>query len=598
MSVQNFNVDIYDLECLCNLFTYTGYNYKTKTWFKFVIHKSRNDIKELYEHCKSLKLQIGYNNEGYDYPLLHHILNHYDEYKDLDGQTVAQRIYAKSQYLISEQFTKIADKNKIIPQIDLFLIWHYNNVARHTSLKDLEIAMRMENVEEMPFDHTHWCTVDDIDAILEYNENDVWATYLFFEVTLGRTDYPLYKGKNKIQLRLDLNKKFNVNVMNMGDVPMGEELLLQLYSRAVGINPYVLKKRGGTQRPGGIQLKDCIPYWCNLRTDAFSSFVKKLQTTRISGAKKEFAHSVIFHGYKFDFGQGGAHGCAAPNVWDSDDEWVIADYDVGSLYPSIGKSLQLYPEHLGIAFTEKYTQFIDDRLAEKGKPKADRDMVLIEGYKLILNGAYGKSKEEKSYLYDPLYTFRTTVGGQIFICMWAERWVQAVPDLKFIQTNTDGQTIYVRRKDLDKIRAVNDELTRETGLTIEETIYSKMVVRDVNNYIAVYDDSTKEHEHVKLKGCFEIDKEYHKDPSARIVPLALKEYFLYGTPIEETICNNTDIFNYCMRMKTKSNCTGIFRYLDKAGAIAELELPRTTRYYLSEEAFLNITTTEELFVNK
>ena len=98
--------------------------------------------------------------------------------------------------------------------------------------------------------------------------------------------------------------------------------------------------------------------------------------------------------------------------------------------------MKLYPEHLGIGFNQQYVGFIDDRLAEKHKPKADRDVVLIEGYKLILNGAYGKSNESKSFLYDPLYTFKTTIAGQCFICMWSERMVNAVPELKFIQTNT------------------------------------------------------------------------------------------------------------------------------------------------------------------
>lgn len=92
---------------------------------------------------------------------------------------------------------------------------------------------------------------------------------------------------------------------------------------------------------------------------------------------------------------------------------------------------------------------------------------------------YGKSKEEKSFLYDPMYTFRTTIAGELFGCMWAERWVEAVPELKFIQSNTDGQTIYIPRNKIDKIRAVNEQLTKETGLLIEEALYSKMVVRDV-----------------------------------------------------------------------------------------------------------------------
>ena len=56
-----------------------------------------------------------------------------------------------------------------------------------------------------------------------------------------------------------------------------------------------------------------------------------------------------------------------------------------------------------------YSQFIDARIAEKHKPKAERDNVLIEGYKLLLNGTYGKSNENTSFMYDPLYTFKTTI---------------------------------------------------------------------------------------------------------------------------------------------------------------------------------------------
>lgn len=141
----------------------------------------------------------------------------------------------------------------------------------------------------------------------------------------------------------------------------------------------------------------------------------------------------------------------------------------------------------------------------------------------------------------------------------------------------DGQTLYVPRVDLNKIRAVNDQLTKETGLTIEEVMYSKMIPRDVNNYIGVYEDNTREHEHLKLKGCFEIDKEYHKDPSARIVPIALKEYFVYGKPIEETIRNHTNIFDFCLRLKTNSKSIPYYE-----SAKEKIKLNRTTRYYVSK----------------
>ena len=470
-------LEIYDIECLCNLFTYTGYDPKKDKYYQFVICGWRNDYQALVNHLKrDTLIQVGFNNEAFDYPVIHHILNHQEEYWNKPGQELAQLIYKKAQETIDEEFSTIADKNKFIRQIDLFKIWHYNNQARKTSLKDLEVCMRMENVEEMPFHHTHWCSKGDEIQVLHYNKNDVLATYKFWLTTLGKTEYSLYKGKDKIKLRQDISKKFKVNVMNLGDVPMGYELILQLYSRAIHESPYVVKK-WRTPRPE-IKLRDCIPSWCNIKSKEFNKFLDMIKSTTIRGEKGEFSYSVIFHGAKFDFGIGGAHS-STKGVFISDEEYIIADYDVGSLYPSIAKSLGLYPAHLGKIFLNQYVGFIDERLAEKGKSKKERDNTLIEGYKLILNGTYGKSNEPTSFLYDPLYTFRTTIAGQLFICMWAERWVEVCPNLKFIQSNTDGQTILIPVKDIDKIRKVNEQLTAETGLTIEETIYSKMIVRDV-----------------------------------------------------------------------------------------------------------------------
>lgn len=571
-------LEVYDLESLSNLFTYTGYRSKTDTWYQYVICQWRNDAKLLYEHLTEEKfVQCGFNDLAYDYPLLHHFLRHWKgEYEYFDGQELAQALYAKSQYLIEEAFTEV--KKPLIPQIDLYKIWHYNNKARSCNLKQLEIAMRMDDVEEMPIHHTHWCQKGDEKQVLAYNKWDVYATYKFLLVTLGKTDYPLYKGENKLQLRNDLNKKFHVNVTNMGDVPMGEELMLQLYCRETGQNPYYLKKSGGTPREI-INLKECIPFWCNLETKEFNKFLSQIKQKSIKGEKGEFQFSVIYHNYKFDFGLGGSHGSIEPGVYESDDDWIIVDYDVASLYPSIAKSLKLYPEHLGIPFLHQYVGFIDTRLKEKFKPKYERDNVLIKGYKLIVNGAYGKSNEEKSFLYDPLYTFKTTIAGQIFICMWSERMVKAVPELIFIQTNTDGQTIKIPRKKLDLIRKVNEQLTKETGLVIEEAFYSKMFIRDVNNYGAVYEDSTKENEHIKLKGDFEIDKEFHKDSSMRIVPLAVKNYFVYGIPIEKTIKNDRDIFNFCMQLKTNSSSNAFFRHLVD-GELVDEPLHRMTRYLI------------------
>ena len=146
----------------------------------------------------------------------------------------------------------------------------------------------------------------------------------------------------------------------------------------------------------------------------------------------------------------------------------------------------------------------------------------------------------------------------------------------------DGQTIKIPRNKLELIRKVNEQLTKETGLVIEEAFYSKMCIRDVNNYLSVYTDSTKEHEHIKLKGDLEIDKEFHKDPSMRIVPLALKEYFVYGIPVEETILKHRDIFDFCLQLKTNSSSTPYFKHLNEENVLVSDKLDRMTRYYIAK----------------
>ena len=224
------------------------------------------------------------------------------------------------------------------------------------------------------------------------------------------------------------------------------------------------------------------------------------------------------------------------------------------------------------------------QLCKNGLPTGD----IFEYASYVVKNYEKKWKEKKSQMMkdkiDKYYEekekeIKETMGnsGEILV----NKSLENREELKFIQTNTDGQTIYIPRKDIDKIRAVNEQLTKETGLTIEEVIYKKMIVRDVNNYIGVYEDNEREHEHIKLKGDYEVDKEYHKDPSMRIVPLAVKNYFVYGVPVEETIRNHTDIFDFCMRLKTNSKSTPYFRHFDSDYNVVNDKLDRTTRYYIS-----------------
>lgn len=432
--------EVYDLEVLSNLFTYTGYCRTSKTWHQFVIHESQNDITELYTHLfRDVLIMTGFNNDSFDYPMLHHLINHYQEYKDLDGDTLARNMYRKAQSIIEEAYTVVADKNKFIKQVDLFKIHHFDGAAKSSNLKDLEFTMRMCKLEEMPIDHRQHVLERDIPMVLAYNKNDVEATCLLLDYTLGNVEHPVYKGQNKVELRASLKRKFNLKCDNFNDVKIGEQLILQEYCKLTGKDMWVVKKMK-TYR-SKIELKDCIPHWTHIITPQFKKVLDVINKTVVDASPgikqdKQFAYSLIYKGVSINFGLGGTHACNKPGIYRSENGRIILDLDVGGMYPSIGLTLGLYPEHLGIEFLDVYRWIVATRLAEKAKPKDQRDNCIISGFKLAANGAYGKTGEETSFLYDPLYKYKTTIAGQMFICMWLEQICGQLNNVEIIQVNT------------------------------------------------------------------------------------------------------------------------------------------------------------------
>ena len=440
-------LEIYDIEVLVNCFTYTGYVPSEDKYYQFVIWRDKNDITELCNHLMRGIYMVGFNNEKYDYPVLHHIINHYNEYVSLMPSDLTSKIYSKSQEVIDMEFSAIADKNKFIPQLDLYKMWHYDNKGRSCSLKHLECSMRMDNIEDMPFHHTHYVkSNEELDLILGYNKHDVHATYEFYKITIGDTNHALYKGKNKIQLRKNIKQKYKIPCFNYPDVKLGEQLLLTLYCNNTGQNPYTVKQ-WRSPRPQ-IKISDCIFPYIEFQTEPFKALKNWLSKQIITSTNGAFSNlpldnvkellpfvdktminkrtktlekiNILIQGNPVIYGTGGLHhSCSGKYV--SDNQWVILDVDVGSLYPSIGVKNGLYPEHLGPIFAEIYDKnIVSVRLDEKEKPKKDRDPVIMEGYKLAANGAYGKSNEESSFLYDPKYTMSTTINGQLLLSMLLE----------------------------------------------------------------------------------------------------------------------------------------------------------------------------------
>lgn len=101
-------------------------------------------------------------------------------------------------------------------EIDLFLMNHFNNKSKLTSLKALQCSIFWPVVQDMPYHHTTQVTEDMIPEILDYNMNDVLSTKAFFELCKEQLTFRKELGK--------INKKF---MLNMPDISIGEEIFLK-----------------------------------------------------------------------------------------------------------------------------------------------------------------------------------------------------------------------------------------------------------------------------------------------------------------------------------------------------------------------------------
>lgn len=584
MEIVNRMSYVYDIETLASCFTYTGINIDTEEIVQYCIHKDKNEIEALVDHLQKCKGQIGFNNLNFDYPIIHEILINYHKFiHDYSAEDIIKHLYSKAQFLIESQNNPDGFNNIIaikgsdvkIPQLDLFKMWHFNNTARATSLKALEISMNYPNVMEMPIDHTRDdIKLEEIPSILEYNLNDVLATYEFYKKTgqLG-----------KIDLRKKIINKFNLPCINWNNGRIGEQLILKLYCEKTGKNYWDVKKLR-TPRPI-IHLKECIPPICNFKSKEFNEWINYIKNKSITQTKGALEYSVIYKGHKYDMGLGGEHGFHKSGVYTSNDEYIIKSCDVASLHPNLPLVFKFYPEHLGPEFLEVYgNNIVKVRLVEKAKPKKEQDKAIIDGYKESANVPYGKSNDINSFLYDPLYTMKTTIASQVVISMLAERLAD-IPNSQMLMSNTDGLEIIIPRNYESLYYEICKQWESETKLVLEFADYSKIWCRDINNYGCVTTDGK-----IKNKGCFEVDKmigtepAYHKDNSFRIIPLALQEYFTKDIPVEETIKNHTNIYDFCGRQKFKLDSYGETHSIKKVNGsfITNIQKQqKNVRYYVS-----------------
>ena len=561
---------VMDYETLLNCFIAVFEDIKSKDREIFVIHKEKNDCLEFITFLERNILfeewHVSFNGIGFDAQVTEHILENKDQLLEMSGEEVALFIYGKAQDTIQRQnegeWAVFAPWTLQIKQVDVFKLNHWDNAAKRTSLKWAQFSMDWQNIQDMPIHHsTEIKTLKQIDSIIDYCINDVASTKAI-----------MYRSKKQIALRQELTKEYNIDLFSASEPRIAKELFAMFLSKKTGIKKYDLKKMR-TYRSKLI-VNDLLLPNIKFETATFQRLVNKFRDLELDphDLKGSFKYSVRYKGITTHFGLGGVHG-ARKDIYTANDEYVIMSSDVTSFYPNLAIRNKWSPAHLPKEdFCDQYEWFFNER---KKIPKSDpRNYV----YKIVLNSTYGLSNDENSFLYDPELTMRITLNGQLSLMMLYEMICERIPNAVPLMQNTDGLETRIPRKYVDKYMEICKEWEDITNLQLEHDSYQKVILADVNNYIAL-----KEGKDFKTKAIgrfvFE-DLPLHKNKSFLCVRKAMYDYFIFGKDPEQSIKENTNIFDFCGGVKAK----GDWKFFEESVVNTvhqKKPLQKTVRYYIS-----------------
>jgi len=569
------NVLIYDIETLKEMFLVGIYIPHEDAYHEFEVSKSKYDLDKFVDFSEKYKdfYWVGYNNLRFDCQVVEWILRKCHDWGEKSNLDVAAMIAQKAQDVIHDAnydvFAEYREEDLTLKQIDLFKIHHFDNKNRRVSLKRLEFEMDLENIEEMPIHHTKvGMTLDDRKLTRQYCKNDVMATYEFYKVTIGETDHPLYKGNDQIQLRLDIEKEFDIPCINYSDSKIGDEIIKKYYSEEKKIDIKTLPRKGHFRKY--IFISQCIAPYVQFKTVQLTEFLKKIKKMRLE-LTDDFKEHIHFYDNVYSFMKGGLHTENKPEVFEEDNEHLIIDWDVSSYYPAIIINNKQYPYHLGKEFLTGYKKMYEKRLELKPFAKKDKKIRGIVGaLKLAVNSVYGKSSDMNSWIYDRQLTMFTTITGELSLMMLIEAY--EAKEIRVISANTDGVTIHIHKSKLAEMDKINAWWCKITGYELERADYKKIIFSTVNDYLAIKTDGE-----IKKKGDFLTDFELHKNKSARIVPLALERYFVDDIPISESIILHKNPFDFCIRQKSTSD----FHYEGYRKGMEPSIYNKLIRYYVT-----------------
>lgn len=497
----------FDIEVFKEDFLFIAYDTEKNAFS--IIHNNPQKMREFWEENRN-EIWISYNGRAYDIPVI-------QTYMFFAEQTEAQK-HAKetSDKIINshnneeERFRIPKSCSQIYPIInyDCMLDVQARALSFGVSLKKLEAYMGFQ-IEETKVDFTidRKLTAEELNEVIYYCKWDVKSTWnVFQEMDKLGGDFRSHMG-----------------LIEMFDLP-----IYALNKTKAQLSAEILEARQPDE-PRDDEFNFVFPD--TLRLDKYA-YIKDWYARP---ENRSYDRKLITNvgGVKHVYAWGGLH--AARPFYKGEGCFILAD--VSSYYPN----LMIQYDYLSrnVKDKNKFKEIVEKRLEYKRlkDPRADSSKVLI-------NSVYGASKSQLNGLYDPVMANNVCIGGMLLLTDLIEK---TEPISKLIQSNTDGILLKCEKKDKDELIDICHEWEKRVRMTLSFDEYTKVIQRDVNNYIIVDENGNIEAMGTDCKFRTPLDNE------TAIIGEAMRQYYVNGVPVADTIykCNNYMDFMATTKLSNK-----------------------------------------------
>ena len=371
-----------------------------------------------------------------------------------------------------------------------------------------------------------------------YCENDLDVTLDLYDAIADRID-----------LRVKMGEEYGLDLRSKSDAQIAETVIKSELAKA-GVSAV---KPNNVKRP-----TYTAPEFIYFENPELNKLVCDIENISFelgaNGAVKIppalSRRKIVIGNTIYKMGIGGLHSQEKSLVRESNDTHVMSNADFDSYYPFIILGLGLFPKHLTSKFLNIYRKIVTTRL----KAKREKNKLVADSLKIVINGSFGKFGSKYSVLYSPDLLLATTITGQLTLLMLIEQMEKN--GIEVVSANTDGLEYFCPRDKVDLAKALIFDLELETGFTMETGQYKALYARDVNNYVAVYDGEAK------AKGIY-AETTLSKGRSTPIVYEAVRKYLLDGTPVNKTIGTCRDMNEFVSARTVKGGGEYNGQYLGK-----------------------------------